>query len=152
MAFLDLRLGRESGLDLLPDLLTLSPRLAVIVVTAYSSVESAVTAIQRGAFDYLAKPFKPAQIAQLLERVAKTRQMETRLSDLEGRQVKAADSDELVATTDPEMQHVLELAKKSAARDSTVLLLGESGTGKSVLARQIHRWSARAAEPFVTVS
>jgi NtrC-family two-component system response regulator AlgB len=152
VAFLDLRLGRESGLDLLPDLLTLSPRLAVIVVTAYSSVESAVTAIQRGAFDYLAKPFKPAQIAQLLERVVKTRQMETRLSDLEGRQAKAAESDELVATTDLEMQRVLEMARKSAARDSTVLLLGESGTGKSVLARQIHRWSARAAEPFVTVS
>src|SRR5277367_493206 len=85
VAFLDLRLGAESGLDLLPDLLRLSPRLAVVVITAYSSVETAVLAIQRGAFDYLAKPFKPAQIEQMLERISKTRQLETRISDLEGR-------------------------------------------------------------------
>src|SRR5271167_4750732 len=69
VAFLDIRLGAENGLDLLPDLLRLSPRLAIIVITAYSSVETAVTAIQRGAFDYLPKPFKPAQIAQVLDRV-----------------------------------------------------------------------------------
>src|SRR5271156_765327 len=85
VAFLDIRLGAENGLDLLPELLRLSPRLAIIMITAYSSIETAVQAIQRGAFDYLAKPFKPAQITQLLERVAKARQMETRLSDLEGR-------------------------------------------------------------------
>jgi NtrC-family two-component system response regulator AlgB len=152
VAFLDLRLGTESGLDALPELLRLAPRLAIIVITAYSSVESAVTAIQRGAFDYLAKPFKPAQIAQVLERVAKTRQMETRIFDLEGRLPKSGDSPDLLATTEPEMQRILEMAKKSAARDSTILMLGESGTGKSLLARQIHRWSPRANEPFVTVS
>ena len=152
VAFLDLRLGTENGLDILPDLLRLAPRLAVIVITAYSSVESAVTAIQRGAFDYLAKPFKPAQIAQMLERVTKTRQLETRISDLEGRLPKAGAADELMATNEPEMQRILDMAKKSATRDSTVLMLGESGTGKSLLARQIHRWSSRANEPFVTVN
>ncbi len=152
VAFLDLRLGAENGLEILPDLLRLAPRLAVIVITAYSSVESAVTAIQRGAFDYLAKPFKPAQIAQILERVARTRQLETRISDLEGQLPKTRASVDLMATTEPEMQRILEMAKKSAARDSTILMLGESGTGKSLLARQIHRWSPRANEPFVTVN
>ncbi len=152
VAFLDLRLGSENGLDLLPDLLRLSPRLAVIVITAYSSIESAVQAIHLGAFDYLAKPFKPAQIAQVLERVAKTRQLETRITDLEGRLAKPVTREETVGTTDPEMQRLLEIAKKSASRDATVLMLGESGTGKSVLARQMHLWSPRAAEPFVTVS
>jgi NtrC-family two-component system response regulator AlgB len=152
VAFLDLRLGAESGLDLLPELLRISPRLAVIVITAYSSIETAVQAIQRGAFDYLAKPFKPAQIAQLLERVARTREMETRISDLEGRVVKPGMDAELGASTEPKMQRLLEIAKKTAASDATVLLLGESGTGKSVLARQMHLWSARAREPFVTVS
>src|SRR5471032_2875582 len=88
VAFLDIRLGAENGLDLLPDLLRLSPRLAVIMITAYASIETAVTAIQRGAFDYLAKPFKPQQIAQILERVAKARQIEARISDLEGRLIK----------------------------------------------------------------
>jgi NtrC-family two-component system response regulator AlgB len=152
VAFLDLRLGAESGLDLLPELLRLSPRLAVIVITAYSSIETAVQAIQRGAFDYLPKPFKPAQITQLLERVAKTRQMETRISDLEGRIARPGMDAELAASSDPRMQRLLDMAKKTASSDATVLLLGESGTGKSVLARQMHLWSARSAEPFVTVS
>lgn len=149
-AFLDVRLGSENGLDLLPDLLTISPRLAVIVITAYSSIETAVQAIQRGAFDYLTKPFKPAQVAQLLERLAATRRLETRISDLEGR-LPGTEGRETI-TTDPEMQRILNMARKSAATDATVLMLGESGTGKSVLARQIHDWSARAKEPFVTVS
>ncbi len=152
VAFLDVRLGAENGLDILPDLLRLSPRLAVIVITAYSSIETAVLAIQRGAFDYLAKPFKPAQIVQMLERVAKTRQLETRISDLEGQLSRPGADTELVTTSDPQMQRLMEVAKKSASSDATILMLGESGTGKSVLARQIHRWSSRAKEPFVTVS
>jgi two-component system, NtrC family, response regulator AlgB len=152
VAFLDIRLGAENGLDLLPDLLRLSPRLAVIVITAYSSIETAVLAIQRGAFDYLAKPFKPAQIAQLLERIANTRQMEIRIAELEGELARPGTEIEVEKTSSPEMQRLIELAKKGAASDATLLMLGESGTGKSVLARQIHRWSARAREPFVTVS
>jgi two-component system, NtrC family, response regulator AlgB len=152
VAFLDIRLGAENGLDLLPDLLRLSPRLAVVVITAYSSVETAVLAIQRGAFDYLPKPFKPAQIEQMLERIAKTRQLETRISDLEGRLSKPGVSEELVATSDPQMVRLMEVARKSASSDATILMLGESGTGKTALARQIHQWSARAREPFVTVS
>jgi len=152
VAFLDIRLGSENGLDVLPDLLRLSPRLAVIVITAYSSIETAVLAIQRGAFDYLAKPFKPAQIAQMLERIAKTRQLETRISDLEGQLSRPGPDTELVATHDAKMQRLIEVAKKSASSNATILMLGESGTGKSALARQIHRWSSRAREPFVTVS
>ncbi len=152
VAFLDLRLGTENGLEVLPDLLRLAPRLAVIVITAYSSLESAVTAIQRGAFDYLAKPFKPAQIAQVMERVARTRQMESRISELEGSVPLSSATDLLISTTEPEMQRILDVARKSATRDSTVLMLGESGTGKSMLARQMHRWSSRAHEPFVTVN
>ncbi len=152
VAFLDIRLGAENGLDLLPDLLRLSPRLAVIVITAYSSVESAVLAIQRGAFDYLPKPFKPAQIAQLVERVAKTRQLEVRISDLEGQLIRPGGEVEMQATVDPAMKQLLEIATKTAASNASILISGESGTGKSVLARQIHRWSARAREPFITVS
>jgi len=152
VAFLDIRLGSENGLDLLLDLLRLSPRLAVVVITAYSSVESAVQAIQRGAFDYLPKPFKPAQIEQVLERIAKTRQLESRISDLEGQVSRPGGAANVEATTDPKMQHLVELARRSAASDATVLMLGESGTGKGVLAQQIHRWSPRAREPFVTVS
>ena len=152
VAFLDIRLGSENGLDLLPDLLRLSPRLAVVVITAYSSIETAVTAIQRGAFDYLPKPFKPAQIGQMLDRIVQTRQLEARISDLEGQLPRPGADAELVATSDPKMQRLIDVAKRSAVSDATILMLGESGTGKSALARQIHRWSSRAREPFVTVS
>jgi NtrC-family two-component system response regulator AlgB len=152
VAFLDIRLGAENGLDLLPDLLRLSPRLAVIVVTAYSSIETAVLAIQRGAFDYLAKPFKPAQIEQLLRRIATTRQLETRISDLEGEVARPGVEADLDLTTDPKVRTLLDVARKTASSDASILMLGESGTGKSVLARQIHRWSSRAKEPFVIVS
>ncbi|HUB66655.1 MAG TPA: sigma-54 dependent transcriptional regulator [Candidatus Methylacidiphilales bacterium] len=150
VAFLDIRLGSENGLDLLPDLLRLSPRLAVIVITAYSSIETAVQAIQRGAFDYLPKPFKPAQIGQVLERVFQIRHLETRITDLEGQ--LARPGAEMAATSDPHMLRLMEIAKKSASSDATILMLGESGTGKSMLARQIHHWSPRVREPFVTVN
>ena len=152
VAFLDIRLGAENGLDLLPDLLRLSPRLAVIMITAYASIETAVTAIQRGAFDYLPKPFKPAQIEQLLERVAKTRRLEARISELEGQLVNPGMDVELESTSDPATRQLLDLVKKGAGSQATVLIQGESGTGKSVLARKIHQWSPRAREPFVTVS
>jgi NtrC-family two-component system response regulator AlgB len=152
VAFLDIRLGAENGLDLLPDLLRLSPRLAVVMITAYSSIETAVLAIQRGAFDYLSKPFKPAQISQILERIIKTRHLESRISELEGQLAIPGNDDGLVATSEPQMLRLMEIAKRSASSDATILMLGESGTGKSALARRIHRWSARSNEPFVTVS
>ena len=152
VAFLDIRLGADSGLEMLPDLLRLSPRLAVVVITAYSSIETAVVAIQRGAFDYLPKPFKPAQIAQVLDRVSKTRRLETRITDLEGQLPRPGIDTDLTATSDSKIQRLMEVAKKSAASEATILMLGESGTGKSALARQIHLWSPRAKEPFVTVS
>jgi NtrC-family two-component system response regulator AlgB len=152
VAFLDIRLGAENGLDLLPDLLRLSPRLAIIMITAYASIETAVTAMQRGAFDYLPKPFKPAQIEQLLERVAKTRRLEARISELEAQLVNPGMDVELESTSDPATRQLLEVVKKGATSHATVLIQGESGTGKSVLARKIHQWSPRAREPFVTVS
>ncbi len=152
VAFLDIRLGAENGLDILTDLLRLSPRLAIIMITAYASIESAVTAMQRGAFDYLPKPFKPAQISQLLERIAKTRRMEARISELEAQVASPGMDVELETTSDPATRQLLEMVKKGAGSNATVLIQGESGTGKSVLARKIHQWSPRAREPFVTVS
>jgi NtrC-family two-component system response regulator AlgB len=100
----------------------------------------------------LAKPFKPAQIVQLLDRVVKTRQLETQISDLEGQLSRPGAKVEPVESSDPHMRRLIEVAKRSALSDASILMLGESGTGKSVLARQIHQWSPRFKEPFVTVS
>src|SRR4051812_7009360 len=83
VALLDLRLGREQGLDLLPALLRLAPGLAVVVVTAYATIETAVEAMRRGAFDYLPKPFTPGQLRVVLERVTHIRRLESHALALE---------------------------------------------------------------------
>ena len=88
VAFLDLRLGKEHGLDVLPSLLRLSPSLSVIVVTAYATIETAVEAMRRGAFDYLPKPFTPNQLRIVLDRVTSIRQLQSHVEDLEA-QVQA---------------------------------------------------------------
>jgi NtrC-family two-component system response regulator AlgB len=151
VAFLDLKLNGESGLDLLPELLRIDPGLEVVVFTAYASIETAVEAMRRGAVDYLPKPFTPEQIRQLLGRLVENRKLRERVAELESRLATDAPTTDL-ATSEPAMQRVLELALKAAATPATLLLLGESGTGKTVLARAIHANSLQRENAFVTVS
>jgi two-component system, NtrC family, response regulator AlgB len=151
VAFLDLRLAEESGLELIPKLLALRGELAIVVITAYATVETAVLAMRRGAYDYLQKPFTPAQIRHAVERIAERRALLSRVADLEARLVESSSDVELVSHS-PRMLALLETARRAAASDVALLLRGESGTGKSVLAREIHRHGARAAGPFVVVA
>lgn len=151
MAFLDLRLGDENGLDLLPDLLRGNANLDVVVFTAHASIESAVEAMRRGATDYLSKPFTPEQIRQTLRKIAKTRSLEGRVASLESR-LSSDTPPATVETVEPAMERAFNLAFKAASSPATVLLLGESGTGKSVLARAIHERSPQKDKPFVTIS
>jgi two-component system, NtrC family, response regulator AlgB len=150
MAFCDLRLGREQGLTLLPELLRLAPSMDVIVVTAYATIETAVEAMRRGAFDYLPKPFTPDQIRLVIERSERVRRLKSHVADLQ-QQVWAAVPEADLHTEEPGMRQALELAFKAAVSEATLLLRGESGTGKGVLARAIHARSPRSAGPFVTV-
>ena len=150
LAFLDLRLGRESGLDVLSALQREAPELAVVLVTAYASVDSAVEAMRRGAFDYLPKPFTPNQLRVVLERWQVVHRLRNRVALLE-EQVRAANPEADLQTQEPAMRQALDVAFQVAASEATVLLRGESGTGKGVLARAIHARSPRAAGPFVTV-
>jgi NtrC-family two-component system response regulator AlgB len=149
--FLDLRLDQESGLELIEDIRGLAPKAAIILVTAFATIETAVAAIKRGAFEYFPKPCTPEQIREVLQRVERSGKLERRPAETGGDPVPEA-LDFLLCSESPQMQRALNLAFKAAASDATLLLLGESGTGKSVLARAIHRRSPRAAEPFVTVS
>jgi two-component system, NtrC family, response regulator AlgB len=151
IAFLDLKLGGESGLDLLPELLKLNPQLDVIVFTAYASIETAVEAMRRGAADYIPKPFTPEQIRQALGRLIQARRLRGRVAELESRLSSEAPTFDLT-TTEPAMQKALDLAFKAAATSATILLLGESGTGKSVVARALHEKSLQKDNAFVTVN
>ena len=151
VALVDLRLGEESGFSLLESIAALSRRMAVVIITAYASIDSAVDAMRRGAFDYLPKPFTPAQIRAVLERVERHRSLENQLADLQ-EQIGYEVPEVSLASGDPRVRTVLEQGRQVAAADAVVLVRGESGTGKGVLARAIHSWSRRARGPFVTVS
>ena len=151
LAFVDLRLGDESGLELIPKLLARQVDLAVVMITAYATFETAVEAVKRGARDYLPKPFTPAQVRHVLASVAATRRTLSRVSQLEDRLRESVPEADL-ETRSPVLRAALELAFKAAASDTTVLIRGETGTGKTVLARAIHGRSPRADGPFITVS
>jgi two-component system, NtrC family, response regulator AlgB len=150
VALLDLHLARENGLDLLRALLRLAPGLAIVVITAYATIETAVEAMRRGAFDYLPKPFTPDQLRLVLDRVAQMRRLRSHVAELE-EQVRAVVPEADLQTAEPAMQQALEMAFRAAPSEATLLLRGESGTGKGVVARAVHARSPRAAAPFVTV-
>jgi NtrC-family two-component system response regulator AlgB len=151
IAFVDLRLAEASGLELIPKLLALRPELAIVVITAYATVETAVEAMRRGARDYLPKPFTPARLRHAVAQLAERHALLGRVAALEAQLADAADGVEL-ASVSPAMQAVLDTAARVAASDVALLLRGETGTGKTVLARSIHRGSARAAAPFMVVN
>ncbi len=151
VVFLDLKLHQESGLEVLAEILRLAPEAAVVIVTAYASIETAVEAMRRGAFDYLPKPCTPEQVRQLLARIERTKRLENRVQELES-QLNAESPEVDLITSSPAMQAVIDMAFKAANSDATVLILGESGTGKSVLARGMHARSPRKGRAFVTVS
>jgi two-component system, NtrC family, response regulator AlgB len=150
LAFLDLRLGQEKGLELLPDLLRVAPGLHVVIITAHASLDTAIEALRKGAFDYLPKPFTPNQLRVALDRSALVRGLRNRVAALE-EQVGQLAPDVELDTAEPAVRKVLDTAFQVAPTDATVFLRGESGTGKGVLARAVHAKSKRAARPFVTV-
>jgi len=151
MAFVDLRLGTANGLDLISDLLARTPWIKIVVITAYASIDTAVEAIKRGAFAYIPKPFTPAQIHIATSKIAEVRTLEQRLESLT-EDLGRLNPELVLATTSPAMEHALMLARQVAPADATILLRGENGTGKSMLARAIHGWSRRADKPFVVIS
>jgi len=151
LAFVDLRLGRESGLDLLGSLLAERPALEVVIITAYATIDTAVEAIRRGARDYLPKPFTPAQIQRVVEQARTRIEMSRRVADLEGQLADAAPVAN-IAGDSAAMRAVHDVIARTAAHDVPVLLRGESGTGKTVLARALHEQSPRRGHPFAVVN
>ena len=148
VVFSDVRMARMDGMALLHELRRRAPETTVVLMTAYATVAQAVEAIRAGAPDYLVKPFGLEQVDLVLARVLEVQRLRR-----ENRRLKhAAGEAPIVTSASPAMQHALATAERAAASDAVVLLTGESGTGKTVLARQIHAWSRRAAKPFVTIA
>lgn len=148
--FLDLRLGEENGLEVYDEMRQQGFDMPVIMFTAYSSIETAIEATRKGVFDYVAKPFVPEQIRQALRKLEESRSLANKVEELETR---LADKSPGIRfeSQDPRMQQVYEVAAKAAKSDANILLLGPSGTGKTVLSRRIHEMSPRAGNPFVVV-
>jgi len=151
LALVDLRLGAESGMELITALHASCPWMKSAVITAYASIDSAVEAMRRGAFDYLPKPFTHDQVALLVRKVVEVRTLEQKVEALQEVLRQAAPEADFTSGS-PSMQRTLAMARQVAASEATILLRGESGTGKTILARAIHTWSPRASKPFGTVS
>ncbi|MGE9296713.1 MAG: sigma-54-dependent transcriptional regulator [Puniceicoccales bacterium] len=149
--FLDVMLGAENGLDYLTKLKERGEKVSVIVFTAHSSIESAVESMKRGAYDYIQKPFVPDEIRQMLAKLEKSLSLERKLVDLEER-VATTDSTIRLESNEPAMQKAYDMAFKAAGSEATMMILGPSGTGKTVLARNVHERSPRADQAFVTVN
>ncbi len=136
----DFRMPEVTGIDLLRKIKTLSPGTPVVLLTAYGTVQNAVDAMKQGAFDYLLKPFSSESLEAVVKRA------------LASSSVKDARSSHDIVTQDAAFGRVLERASQCAPSGATVLLQAESGTGKELLARMIHRKSPRASGPFVAVN
>jgi NtrC-family two-component system response regulator AlgB len=151
---LDLNLGKESGLDVLTQIQKLHPQIPVVMFTAQGSVKTAVEAMRRGAADFLEKPFQREQFITVLARLQRLRQMGQRIEQLEQEvnETKALNLELIFDFTTPLMREVMEVFLRAAKTPASILIFGESGTGKSVVARQIHQNSHLADKPFVTVS
>ncbi len=154
VVLLDLRLGAEDGLAVLDEITRSHPGLPVVMFTASGSIRAAVDALQRGAVDFLEKPFTRDQFHTVLARLQKFRRLGQKVERLEAevRETRAETPLRLFESQSPAMQDTYEVLLRAAATPASILLLGESGTGKSVLARAIHAKSHLSEHPFVTVS
>ena len=151
LSFVDLKLGEEDGMELIPVLLSDSPWTKIVVITAHATIESAVEAMRRGATDYITKPFTPDQVRLLTRRIRRIRELETEIVTLK-EDIHRFGPKERLQSKNAAMQRVIETAKKAAPSEAIVLLQGESGTGKSAFARAIHHWSPRSVRSMGVVS
>jgi DNA-binding NtrC family response regulator len=147
----DLKLPGNSGIEVLREAKRAEPTLPVMLITAYGSVEEAVTAMKEGAFDFIQKPVDLDHLRLLLERASKQQEL-LRENILLREEFAERYGFPRIVGEHPAMQDASQMVQRVAVTDSTVLLLGESGTGKELFARAIHHLSARAGQPLVALN
>ncbi|MCB9545387.1 MAG: sigma-54-dependent Fis family transcriptional regulator [Myxococcales bacterium] len=152
----DLMMPEVSGVDLLKHVKALTPDTEVVLMTAYGTIERAVEAMREGAYDFVTKPFRRAQIERVVRRavekqtlLAENRALRAQLADARGAGDAGAPG---IIGNSPALRRVLEVVRQAAPSSATVLLMGESGTGKELFARAVHQLSPRAGGPFVAVN
>jgi two-component system, NtrC family, response regulator GlrR len=151
LAIVDLRIGDEDGIGLLEQLLRLQPTLPVIIATAHATIESAVEATKKGAYDYLTKPFEVTDLLHRIEQALEVYRLKTEVERLRNMVQDRYQFDNIITVTDV-MRQVLRQVAQIAVTDSTVCVYGESGTGKELIAKAVHVASRRALGPFVAIN
>ena len=149
--FVDIKMPGMDGIELLEKIKTDYPDVAVIIITAYGSIESAIHAMKAGASDYLLKPFKPRYLSLVMEKIVQQRRLTSEYNYLKGRLEKISRFDNIIGQSAP-MMEIFELIPEIAASDASVLLTGETGTGKELVAKAIHAKSPRSQYPFIAIN
>ena len=151
VAFLDIKLPGMDGMELHQRIKSICPEIAVIMITAYASVDTAVRSLKEGAYDYVTKPVDPDYLTHLVGKIAEQRRLVSENVQLRERIQELYEVDQIVGES-PAMLKVFELIKAVAPTDTTVMIRGESGTGKELIARAIHSNSPRRFHPIITVN
>jgi len=151
LAIVDLKLVNKDGISLMEEMHSISPYMPIIILTAHGSIESAVEATKKGAFNFLNKPFDPEELLLQIEKALENQRLVSEVKRLEGLLKDRYHFKNIVARSE-RMQGVLDLVSRIAGTDSTVYISGESGTGKEVIAKAIHLASDRGDKPFVAIN
>lgn len=152
LVLMDQRLPKDNGIDLAREFRARRPKLVTILMTGFADVRDAVAAVREGLFDYLTKPFEDLEALEAV--IGKALELDAAYREIDGLRTRLAAESGAPATVgqSPAMERLLDQVRQVAGLDTTVLLEGESGTGKDVVARLLHAWSARAEKPFLEVN
>ncbi|MBW2515045.1 MAG: sigma-54-dependent Fis family transcriptional regulator [Deltaproteobacteria bacterium] len=149
--FVDIKMPGMDGIQLLEKIKKEYPDTIVIIITAYGSIESAITAMKAGASDYLLKPFKPKYLSLVMEKIMQQKKLTSEYNYLKGRLEKISRFENIIGQSPP-MMEIFKLIPEIAVSDASILLTGETGTGKELVAKAIHAKSMRSQHPFIAIN